>query len=233
MTSDTNKFKVLHVFANPQHEEIAFTHKSWFFENPKKTPQQNERYEFLGDAVLALILSEELMKRQNSVTEGVLSKQRASLVNEKTLCDIAFEFEFDQALKLGKGEEATGGRKKPRLLASVVEAYIGAVYLDAGIDKAQQVILGLYKNTLSKLKQVQEKFDYKTLFQERAQEIYKDTPVYEVLSVNGPDHSKKFEVAVKVNGEIQAKAEGMSKKQASQTAAKMALKILDKGVHGA
>lgn len=229
MTSDSSKFKVLHNFANPELEQIAFTHKSWFFENPKDIPQQNERFEFLGDSVLALVLSEELMNRQTNVTEGVLSRQRASLVNENILCEIAYAFEFNHALKLGKGEEATGGREKPRLLASVVEAYIGAVYLDAGLEAAKQVVLSLYQQNLSSLKQVQEKFDYKTLFQERAQEKYKFTPVYEVLASNGPDHNRLFEVAVLVNDKVFAKAKGGSKKQASQLAAKYALDVLDKG----
>ncbi|MCH2533249.1 MAG: ribonuclease III [Bdellovibrionales bacterium] len=229
MTSDTNKFKALHVFANPELEEIAFTHKSWFFENPNKTPQQNERFEFLGDSVLSLVMSEILMNRQDSVTEGVLSRQRASLVNENTLCEIAYQFDFNKALKLGKGEEATGGREKPRLLASVVEAYIGAVYLDAGLQVASDLILKMYEKTLSELKQVQESFDYKTLFQERAQDVYKYTPVYEVTSTNGPDHNRVFEVAVLVKDEVFAKGQGGSKKQASQLAAKQALEILEKG----
>lgn len=229
MTSEPNKFKALHDFANPELEEIAFTHKSWFFENPNTVSQQNERLEFLGDSVLALVLSEELMLRQNQVAEGVLSKQRASLVNENILCEIAYEFNFDQILKLGKGEEATGGRKKPRLLSSVVEAYIGAVYLDAGYKKSQELILTLYKNTLDDLKNVQESFDYKTLFQEKSQELYKHTPIYKVISQQGPDHNRVFEVSVTVNGEFFAKAQGVSKKQASQLAAKNALEGMDKG----
>ena len=229
MTSDSNNIKMLHNFANPELEQIAFTHKSWFFENPNKTPQQNERFEFLGDSVLSLIMSEELMNRQDNVTEGVLSRQRASLVNENTLCEIAYEFDFNKALKLGKGEEATGGREKPRLLASVVEAYIGAVYLDAGLEAARAITLKLYEKTLSELKQVQEAFDYKTLFQEKAQGIYKYTPVYEVTSAEGPDHNRVFEVAVLVKEQVFARAQGGSKKQASQLAAKQALEILEKG----
>jgi ribonuclease-3 len=208
----------------------ALTHKSYFNEMLASQPNEialgehNEKLEFLGDAVLDLVLSDELMKRYPSIDEGGLSKIRASLVNETTLSEIALEFDFDKYLLLGKGEQKTQGDKKPRLLASVFESFVGALYLDASFGATKEILIKIFDDRLKKIDLDHHyTLDFKTRLQEKAQEVFKRTPQYEVIDERGPDHEKEFMVQVKVGAQILATGRGSSKKQAAQLAAEKAL----------
>lgn len=220
-----------HMFARLDLLELALTHKSYSNEQSggaSTVQTDNERLEFLGDAVLDLALSDILMNRFESDPEGALSKKRASLVNEETLSKLALELKLETCLRVGKGEAKTGGLQKPRILASAVEAILGAVYLDAGYDIAKSVVSRIFDTRLSGLGTAGVDFesDFKTRLQERAQEIRKNTPTYSVESESGPDHDKTFEVAVRLEGEVLATGHGRSKKAAEQDAAKKALERL-------
>jgi ribonuclease-3 len=185
----------------------------------------NERLEFLGDAVLDLALSSCLMEHFPSDSEGALSKKRASLVNEDTLALIAKELGLEQLIQLGKGELKTGGLQKPRILASALEAIFGAVYMDGGFTAALMMTRKIYGPRIEELKSTTIDFmsDFKTRLQERAQELHRATPTYQVESERGPDHDKIFEVSVRLEGRALATGLGRSKKSAEQEAAKEAL----------
>jgi ribonuclease-3 len=205
----------------------ALTHKSYHNEHSKKSPGHNERLEFLGDAVLDLSLSQELMFRFAEFTEGELSKARASLVNEVALSELATELGLDQYLLLGKGELQTGGAMKPRLLACAIEAMLGAVFLDSNFEAANSLILKIYKTRLENFDtETHFKADYKTRLQEKLQGELKQTPVYEVQKEEGPDHDKVFHVVLKIADRVVAQGAGRSKKQAEQVAAKVAWESL-------
>ncbi|MEK7357197.1 MAG: ribonuclease III [Bdellovibrionota bacterium] len=211
--------------------ELALTHKSYSNEQSggSTTVQtDNERLEFLGDAVLDLALSDVLMKRFPGDSEGALSKKRASLVNEETLAKLALEMKIDSCLRVGRGEAKTGGLQKPRILASAVEAILGAIYQDAGFDAAKTSVEKIFAGRLDGLETSAVDFesDFKTRLQERAQEVKKSTPNYSVESETGPDHDKVFEIAVRLDGELLATGLGRSKKAAEQDAAKKALEQL-------
>jgi ribonuclease-3 len=218
-------------FHRPELIELAFTHKSYANElmnGSSTTGDDNERLEFLGDAVLDLALSDVLMKRFPLDTEGALSKKRASLVNEDSLCGIAKARGFDQYLRLGKGEIKTGGLQKSRILASSLEAVIGAIFQDSGYILVNNVIETLFAESLERLttETIDFSADFKTRLQERAQEVRKSTPTYRLESESGPDHDKSFIVGVELDGESLATGTGKSKKAAEQDAAKKALETL-------
>jgi ribonuclease III len=209
--------------------QLALTHKSFANEQANgevKLPQaDNERLEYLGDAVLDLALSEILMLRFGADPEGALSKKRASLVNEETLSQIALELKLDQLIRVGKGEAKSGGLQKPRILASALEAVFGALHLDGGYGTSCSAVKKLFAVRMDELEQssVDFKSDFKTRFQEKIQELHRATPTYQVESESGPDHDKKFEVSVRVQGEVFATGTGKSKKAAEQDAARQAL----------
>ncbi len=219
-------------FQRPELLELAFTHKSYANERlggSSTVADDNERLEFLGDAVLDLALSELLMKRYPGDPEGALSKKRASLVNEDSLAKLAQQNGFDQHLKLGKGEIKTGGLSKPRILASSLEAVIGAVFQDTGYIMVTNLIEELFRDQLQRLETETTDFssDFKTRLQEHAQSsLRKSTPTYRVESESGPDHDKIFVVVVEVDSEILARGSGKSKKSAEQDAAKTALESM-------
>jgi ribonuclease-3 len=214
-------------FRDPSLLEQALTHKSFHNENPSLSKGHNERLEFLGDAVLDLALSDILMREFPSLSEGDLSKMRASLVNEAVLAEIANECGFSPQMRLGRGEMNTGGAQKPRLLASVFEAFVGALYLDAGFDESLEFMREIFSPRLEQ-RDAQLHFarDYKTRLQEMTQEAHRQAPQYVVVEEVGPDHDKNFVVAVKINGSEVARGAGRSKKQAEQEAARMALEVL-------
>ncbi len=205
----------------------ALTHKSYANEQGASGRAQgdNERLEFLGDAVLDLALSEVLLKRFPQDPEGALSKKRASLVNEDTLSQIAMELKLNQMLRLGKGETKTGGLQKPRILASSLEAIFGAIQLDGGYEKSVAVVTKIFEARLAELGQstVDYQLDFKTRLQEKVQEKLRATPTYQVEQESGPDHDKVFEVSVRVGSEVFALGTGRSKKAAEQDAARQAL----------
>lgn len=204
----------------------ALTHSSFRNEFGRAEPN-NERLEFLGDSVLDLILSQRLMKVFPKASEGILSKQRASLVNELALSEVAIELGLPDIVRLGRGERAAGIENRPRLLASALEAIIGALFLDAGFKTTEEVLLKLFGARIEKLKSVADSeildADYKSRFQERVQEKFKTTPVYELIGESGPSHGKVFLVQLLVNGKIEASGMGKSKKAAEQAAAREAL----------
>lgn len=217
-------------FWNRETLKSAITHKS--YANEKKIPsyRHNERLEFLGDAVLELVVSDTLMEAYPEAPEGDLSKLRASMVNEKTLSWIAKELELGDLLYLGKGEEIGQGREKASLLADAYEAVLGAIYLDRGFRKAYKVVK---KHALLLLKQVtSDGFykDYKTHLQETAQTLFKMVPKYRMTDESGPDHDKTFQVNILISGEVYGTGSGKSKKEAEQNAAREALEKLEKKV---
>ncbi|OAG28690.1 ribonuclease III [Thermodesulfatator autotrophicus] len=205
----------------------ALTHRSFIGDNPDWPYGDNERLEFLGDAVLGAIISHLLYDRfGRNYREGDLSKMRAWLVNEERLARIAQKLELEKLILLGTGEERGKGRKKPSILASAFEALIAAIYLDQGYDKAFQVVKALFSRILPQA----EKgllADHKTLLQEFTQALFKKTPKYILVKETGPEHAKKFFIEVKLEDETLASGKGPSKKAAEQAAAKKALKILE------
>jgi ribonuclease-3 len=215
-------------FARPDLLERALTHKSFSNEHADLQRSDNERLEFLGDAVLDLVVGHMLIDAHPGVREGELSIMRAQIVSEPGLAVIARELELGSFLFLGKGESQTGGRDKPSLLADALEAVIAAVYLDGGFEAARRVVASLFEGRLQRL--VTPGFsDYKTRLQERAQALYKEPPRYELVNEVGPDHDKTFEIAVVLQNARLASATGKSKKEAEQGAAKAALEAMGEG----
>jgi ribonuclease-3 len=204
----------------------AFCHRSYLNEHPDFYLPHNERLEFLGDAVLELIVTEYLYKKYPEKNEGELTNWRAALVNAKILGELARELGFNDFLLLSKGEEKETGKARLYILANTFEALIGAIYLDQGYEVAKNFV---EKNLIErKLPEIIEKGlfkDPKTRFQEEAQERVKITPTYKVLEEWGPDHAKHFVVGVFLGNELIAKGEGSSKQEAEEEAAKNALKI--------
>lgn len=214
-------------FARSELLEQALTHKSYHNENRENSVGHNERLEFLGDAVIDLCLSQYLMEKFPDFQEGELSKLRASLVNENTLAEMAGGFQFDELLKLGKGEIRSGGAKKPRLLASAFEAVVGSVFLDAGYYPAQALVVRLFTPYLDDDRvRTLYSSDYKTRLQESLQQQLQMTPEYSVIDESGPDHQKMFVAQVRVGDRVLATGSGNSKKSAEQAAACEALKVV-------
>lgn len=213
--------RIAHSFRQPELLERALTHKSYANEN--RVLSHNERLEFLGDAVLNLVVSEYLMKSCPDSTEGDLSRLRAAVVSESALAIVARAIGIGPYLLLGKGEEQTGGRNKDSLLADSLEALIASVYLDAGMQAAEMLILRSFGDMISKTCATGGILDYKTTLQELCQEKLKLLPEYRVISETGPDHLKQFTVEISVNREVYGRGVGKSKKEAEQKAAKEAL----------
>ena len=200
----------------------ALTHKSY------KKPYNNERLEFLGDAVLDLIVGEYLFMKFPRSNEGILSKIRASLVNESGFTLLARAIDLGSYIYLSPAEENNNGRNKPSLLSNAFEAVIGAIYLEAGLEKAKEISIALLEAAHPKIDLDTLSKDYKTALQELTQATHGVTPQYELLGSSGPDHRKEFEIAVTLNDETIATAKGKSKKEAQQKAAQIALEALKK-----
>jgi ribonuclease-3 len=194
-------------------------------ETPETSRTDNERLEFLGDAVLALVTSDLLMRRFPEQPEGELSKARAAIVNEAGLARVAESLALGQWIFLGRGEEQAGGRQKRSLLANAFEALIGAVYLDGGFSAAFQVAERLFTPIIADVPSAASK-DFKSRLQEMAQAKLQMAPTYTVLSEQGPDHAKTFEIAISIGEREYARAFGRSKKEAQQSAAERALAIM-------
>ncbi len=206
----------------------AFVHRSYVNENPKENIQHNERLEFLGDAVLELVVTEHLYSNYKKKNEGILTTWRAALVNGENLAKIARELNLGRLLKLSKGEEKSGGRDKDAILANVMEALIGAVYLDKGYKASKKFVKKWVIKYLPEIIEKEEHIDAKTYLQEKTQEEEGVTPTYQVLSQSGPDHDKKFEIGVYLEDNLLAKGAGPSKQKAQQSAAQKALDKYDK-----
>jgi ribonuclease III len=210
-----------HRFVRPDHLEVALTHRSL------GEDRQNETLEFLGDAVLSLAISDLLMREFPDAREGDLSKMRASLVNAEALAAKARRVDLGRWLRLGKGEERSGGRDKEKILAAGYEALLGAVYLDAGYEAARQVVEAHFGADLQRHVDAPGHRDYKTRLQELTQRLYRETPVYTLTGEHGPDHEKEFVVELSVGGKALGRGVGRSKKLAEQAAAMEALAALD------
>lgn len=197
----------------------ALTHRSHAHEASQRGAD-NERLEFLGDAVLGLATSALLSELLPTAKEGELTKRRAEIVRESSLAQIARDIGIRDALLLGRGEERSGGRDKPRLLASALEACIGAIFLDRGFDAAFAVLRTLLEPRLNDF--TAQATDYKSRLQERTQAEGQKTPRYEMLEVTGPDHERRFTVAILVEDVVAGKGEGRTKLEAEQAAARAA-----------
>ncbi len=200
----------------------SLTHKSYTHEN-KTRVKHNERFEFLGDSVLDLVVSEFMIYEYSDHSEGVLSKIRAAVVNESCLAEMARTIDLGRFLLLGKGEENTKGREKSSLLANAFEALAGALYVDGGLEPVRKSLFPLLKTEIEALENSQNYRDYKSDLQEYTQEKLGCIPSYKVVRESGPDHDKRFEVTATVNDRVEGKGIGRSKKEAEQVAAMMAL----------
>lgn len=209
-------------FNRPELLEEAFRHSSYVNELGDSGLDDNERMEFLGDAVLDLAISHILMELFEDAEEGDLSKFRATVVNEKGLCQVAKDLELGDYVLLGRGEELTKGREKPSILANCMEALLGALYLDAGFIKSKEIIHRLFLPLLEQIESKNMADDFKSMLQEYTQEIYKTRPDYLLVKESGPAHNKKFRMALSLDGKIIAEGEGKSKKEAEQKAAREA-----------
>lgn len=213
-----------YTFKKRQHLFRALTHKSYANEQNLPAKENNERYEYLGDAVLELAISHILMEMFPRHPEGELSKLRAAVVNEVQLAELARHIKLGDYLNLGKGEEMTGGRNKPSLLSDAFEAVLGAVFLDKGFNKAHTVVKKHFKRVLSSADTKGFVKDYKTRLQEVSQSRFKVIPRYRLVKESGPDHRKIFEVNLYIGKELYGVGKGHSKKFAEQDAAEAALK---------
>jgi len=198
----------------------AITHKSAYQE--LELPP-NERLEFLGDAVLGLAIASHLYRSHPDLAEGDLTKVKAVAVSEQVLARVAEELELGRYLILSKGEDQSGGRARPSILADAVEAVFGAIYLDRGFTIARSVVLRLLESHLRAIEEEKYAPDYKTLLQEKVQEIHRATPSYSLIEQSGPDHDRTFVTEVRIGGRVLGRGVGKSKKQAEQDAARDAL----------
>ena len=210
-------------FDDPQLLDRALTHRSWAFENGSAEP--NERLEFLGDAVLALVVTDEVYHAHPEEQEGRLAKVRSAAVKTGSLATVARGLGLGRYVKLGRGEAASGGRDKDSILADTLEAVIGAVYLDRGFATAYDLVERLFSTRLADLAEMDEALDYKTSLQELCAATFERLPTYAVND-EGPDHAKTFTAVVSVDGRELGRGEGRSKKQAEQRAAREAFRAL-------
>lgn len=211
-------------FKKPELLQEALSHSSYANEN-KKNRKSNERLEFLGDSVLSIVVAQYLFENYRDLPEGELTKLRAALVCEKTLFGFAQQIDLGEFILLGKGEEHSGGRERPSILADAFEAVIAAIYLDGGLEAARKHILSFIPKNLDVKKKLTFN-DYKTMLQEIIQQNPSEKVEYVLTEQSGPDHNKVFVVDVMLNSNVIGKGEGRSKKQAEQMAAKEALELM-------
>ena len=207
-------------FQNRALLENALTHSSYANENKHTGAQSNERLEFLGDSVLGMVTADYLYRVHPDLPEGDLTRTRAALVCEGSLVEVAQQLELGTYLKLGKGEDAGGGRERPSIVADAVEAVLAAVYLDGGIGSARKII---QRFILDREEEKSGSRDYKTALQELVQRESGQVLAYRLVGSTGPDHAKRFQVEVELNGAPVGAGEGRSKKEAEQMAAKAAI----------
>ncbi len=217
--------KILYKFNEITILEEALNHSSFVNEQDDANIKDNERFEFLGDAVLNLIVGHILIQRYPDLNEGDLSRMRAGLVNESQLANIARAIDLGSFLRLGKGEIQTNGREKNSILADTFEAVIAAVYIDGGFDESFKIIEKHFSDLLNSIAASLNDHDYKSRVQELVQESHKIIPQYRVLQESGPDHDKTFKVQLDVR-EVRTEGIGKSKKMAEQDAARKALEVL-------
>jgi ribonuclease III len=214
--------RIGHSFQNPEWLELAVVHRS----SKARAGENNEQLEFLGDAVLGLAVSDLLMARFPRADEGELSKRRAALVNAKVLAEKAVAIGLGEELRLGKGEEKSGGRTKPSILASAYEAIVGAVYLDRGFEAARDLVKSHFEKEIHGAIR-DSPVDHKSRLQEITQRLFRQMPTYTLVETRGPDHDRAFVAEIHVGGQLYGRGEGKSKKQAQQQAALRALATIE------
>lgn len=217
--------KILKIeFNNKPILKKSLIHKSFLNEFRNQEVESNERLEYLGDAVLELIVSSHLFFKYPERPEGDLTSFRAAVVKTESLAETSAELQYGKFIYMSKGEEATGGRQRPYILANTYEAVLGAIYLDQGYQVAEDFVKRTLLPKLDNIVKNRLDIDNKSKLQNLAQEILKDTPQYEVVSENGPDHDKLFEVKVIITKKDFGRGTGKSKQEAEQNAAETALK---------
>lgn len=220
------KEKIGYHFQNNVLFRKAMTHSSYANEQRARHLQNNERLEFLGDSVLGFVTADYLYNHYPELPEGELTKLRAAVVCEQTLYEIAKELGIDQEIKLGHGEETGGGRRRPSILADAVEALLGAIYLDGGIEPARAFVLSFVPRKADEARHGGVFKDYKTMLQEIVQKNRQETLEYRLAEESGPDHDKQFTMELLLNSNVFASGVGRSKKEAEQMAAKQALSLM-------
>ncbi len=201
----------------------ALTHRSFVHEQPQKDIVDNERLEFFGDSVLGLVVSDYLLKKFPNFSEGKLTKLRSGLVNDSNLAKKAMNLRVGNFIRLGRGEDLTGGRKRNSILASTLEALIGAIYLDGGLDPISAILHRLFKNDIKLIISKKGERNWKELLQQHTQKKFKSRPDYKIIKETGPPHKRKFVIGVKINNKMLGSGAGDNKKQAEQKAAKSTL----------
>lgn len=214
-----------HEFADPALLEQALRHPSFTHENSRAGPH-NQRLEFLGDAVLGLVVAEALLARFPDAREGDLTRFRAAIVNERSLSETARRIDLGSVIVLGRGEESQGGRTRPSVLADAFEALVGAAFLDGGLEAATAVVRATLGEAIDRV-DAEAPEDHKSLLQERVQARGSDGLEYALIGETGPDHDKRFEVELRLGGRVVGRGAGTSKKLAEQAAARDALHRLD------
>ena len=212
-------------FRNKSPLNRALTHRSHLNEAGPGA-RDNERLEYLGDSVLALVVNEYLFKRFEKYPEGDLAKIKSAVVSEATLFKVARELNLGSFLLMGKGEELSGGRTRPSILANSLEAVIGALYLDSGLKDCKKLVLSLLKSDIERIDSMESYRDPKTTLQEYVQKKYRERPLYEIIAESGPDHQKQFTVRLVVAGKSVAEGTGASKRGAEMEAARKALEMI-------
>lgn len=215
-----------HDFDDRRLAEMAMCHRSWVAEHPGST--SNERLEFLGDAVLGWVVADLVYQRFDRYAEGNLTDLRKGVVNASALAEVAVEVGLDACLRLGRGEDAAGGRTKESILSGAFEAILGAVYLDGGAESAYRLVERLFASRLTETDRRLDQIDEKSALQELAARLGFGPPEYEIVA-SGPDHRRHYQASARLDGRIIATGTGGSKKTAEQAAARRALAALDPG----
>lgn len=231
-TTQCLETRIGHTFANRALLERALTHRSWTAEQTeaRRATGDNEQLEFLGDSVLGLVVSEALLTAHPALSEGQLSRMKARLVCASHLHASAETLGLGEFVRLGRGEERNGGRQRKTVLANAMEALIAAIYLDGGLAPAQAFILEHVAPSIDSAADIASlsTFDYKGVLQEAAQSRGFPLPRYVIVGASGPEHSKRFDVEARIGTEFVSRAEGSSKKAASQRAAQLLMQALDR-----
>lgn len=211
---------ITHEFGDPALLTLALTHRS-------AAGTHNERLEFLGDAIIGFVIAEFLYQKFPRADEGQLTRTRATLVNRDSLADIARELDLGNAIRLGEGEMKSGGWRRDSILANALEAVVGAIYLDAGLEPTRQILLQWYRERLLRVDPTATQKDAKTRLQEHLQRYRNPLPVYETVDVQGPAHDQHFVVRCQLaSPDLSVEARGNSRRQAEQEAARLALAAL-------
>lgn len=205
----------------------ALIHRSYINEADSEEIKDNERLEYLGDSVLALVVNEYLFKHFENYKEGNLAKIKSAVVSEETLAKVAKNLNLGSFISMGKGEELSGGRERSSILSNTIEAVIGAIYLDSGLKASRKFVLGLLKDDIERIDNLTYLRDPKTTLQEFVQKKYKERPEYIVIAEKGPDHKKHFIVKLKFAGKEVAIGEGSSKRKAEMNAATKVLRNIE------